>query len=222
MHIADAGLTLGQFAITLRAESHNPTILNPDFLKNQRIVEPDWELAEDPVSVRHFAQVVYKNGIRIVAEFDTLIFSQDLWSGEQEIGTIASIAAHYVRILPHVNYQAVVNNPVADLVVPEAGLDSFVRERFIREGPWMRFREAKACVDVEFRYEIENGFFTLSVQRAVRRVSAGDSLSVILFDGTFTRQMREKPVIEQAISFIELWKSDLDTFVSFVKEVIRP
>jgi len=146
MGVSETGLTLGQFAITLKAESHNPTILNPDFLRNQGIVESDWELAEDPVCVRHFARVAYTNRVAIVAEFDNLIFSEELLSREEESGSIASVAARYVRTLPHVNYLAVVNNFVADLVVKkrtsitssESG--SYVRDRGKSSTAWKPVR----------------------------------------------------------------------------------
>jgi hypothetical protein len=221
MQVGEAGLTLGQFVITLKAESHNPTILNPDFLKNQGIVKSDWELAEDPVCVRHFARVAYTNRVTIVAEFDNLIFSEELWSREQETWSIPSLAVRYVRTLPHVNYQDVVNNLVADLIVPKDDIDHFIRERFIREGPWQKFDNAIAHARVAFWYEIEGGSFLLSVQEAERGAPGGDSLPVILFHGAFTRLIKERPAADQAVSFINLWKSDLQAYVSAVKETIR-
>ncbi|MBM4329399.1 MAG: hypothetical protein FJ118_19820 [Deltaproteobacteria bacterium] len=221
MQMSETGLTLGQFVITLRAESHNPTILNPDFLKHEGIVPSDWELAEEPVCVRHFARVAYKNRVTVVAEFDNLIFSEEVWSREQEAWSIASIAARYIETLPHVDYRAVVNKFVGDLVVQKKLIDHFIRVQFIREGPWAIFNDAKARARVAFQYKMKGGSFVLAVQEARRPVADGKPLPVILFDGEFTRLTADRPAVGQAVSFINLWKPDLRAYISFVEEIIR-
>ena len=40
-----------ELTIVLLAETHNPTILNPDFLKYNEIVPFDWKVAGSPVAV---------------------------------------------------------------------------------------------------------------------------------------------------------------------------
>lgn len=215
-------LTLGQFIITLRAESHNPTILNPDFLKNHGIVLEDWELADDPVCVRQFSRVAYKSGVTIVAEFDDLVFAETVEPGTPKTIHVPEIAASYVGLIPHVNYRTVVNNPVADMEVRPAERETFVRERFVREGPWMMFKGAPPKVEIEFRYAIDNGVFTLSIQDAVRRRPDSTDVPVVLYDGAFSRQLTEKPSAGQAASFIRLWESDLTVFSDFVRKALCP
>ena len=61
-------LDIQELAAVVVARNHNPTILNPDFLKYNNIVPANWELAESPLCTPPVAQVKYTNGISIVAQ----------------------------------------------------------------------------------------------------------------------------------------------------------
>jgi hypothetical protein len=220
MEIAGTELTLGQFVISLKAASHNPTILNPDFLKREGIIDKDWELADDPLCWPQFARVAFKNDVQIVAEFDNLVFTEALWSHGAESLLIPDVATKYVHALPHVNYQTVTTNPTADLVVAKDEIDSFVRKRFVRDGPWERFQRAKGRAVVEFTYPIKQGFFSLSVRNAVRAIPDDRQVPVMLFDGAFTRRLKSRPSHKEAISAIDLWASDLKSYLDFVQKII--
>jgi len=63
-----------EFSIVVVAKSHNPTILNPDFLKDNEIVPANWELEKPPVCLEPVAEIVFKNKVRIIAQLDKLIF----------------------------------------------------------------------------------------------------------------------------------------------------
>ena len=67
-----------ELSIVVVARNHNPTILNPDFLRYNEIVPPDWELAGPPVCVELMAQVAYSNSVKIVSQFDKVIFTETL------------------------------------------------------------------------------------------------------------------------------------------------
>lgn len=44
-----ASVDLQELAIVLTAKNHNPSILNPDFLKCSGIIPSEWELSRQPL-----------------------------------------------------------------------------------------------------------------------------------------------------------------------------
>jgi len=86
-------LSMLQASVVVTAESHNPTILHPHFLKTQGIVPPDFEPAESPVCTPPLAIVKYRNGLNYTASVsspnpDREIFDRflkpDPWSRSQD------------------------------------------------------------------------------------------------------------------------------------------
>ena len=55
-----------ELTIVIVAENHNPTILNPDFLKFNDIVPKEWDMGQPPLCTPPISQVEYKNGIKII------------------------------------------------------------------------------------------------------------------------------------------------------------
>jgi len=61
-------LIISELAIVVAAQNHNPTILNPDFLKHSQIVPKEWVLREPPLCTEPLARVAYTNGVTLVAQ----------------------------------------------------------------------------------------------------------------------------------------------------------
>jgi hypothetical protein len=155
-------LNIQELTIVVVAKNHNPTILNPDFLKHNGIVSKNWELARPPLCAEPVSQVVYKNGINIVAQFEKVIFTEMIRGGKEQI-RIPSIASKYVETLPHVDYQAVGINPKGDVFFTKGELDGFFWNRLIRPGRWSKFKEETAQVGVRFIYPTRDGSLTLTL-----------------------------------------------------------
>ncbi|MBD2492438.1 hypothetical protein [Aulosira sp. FACHB-615] len=66
-------LSIQEIAIVIATKQYNPTILTPDFLKYSGIVPIEWELAQQPVLTNSNAQVVFQNGISIIAQVNRII-----------------------------------------------------------------------------------------------------------------------------------------------------
>src|SRR4030043_307057 len=99
-------ITLTNFSIVVLAQAHNPSILNPDFLKNNNIVSPTFT-PKTVVCSMPVAQVVYDEGISILAEFERLQFIDTIPERIPGGSPIPEIAVRYVDTLPHVRYTAV-------------------------------------------------------------------------------------------------------------------
>lgn len=65
-----------ELLIVIAVRQQNPSILTADFLKYTGIIPSDWELARPPVLTNTAAQVVYQNGVSIVAEVNRVILQK--------------------------------------------------------------------------------------------------------------------------------------------------
>jgi len=65
---------LTELGIVIVAQNHNPTILNPDFLKRNKIVPENWELACPPICLPPVARVSFTKGVNIFSQPERIIF----------------------------------------------------------------------------------------------------------------------------------------------------
>ncbi|MBG1261723.1 hypothetical protein [Nostoc commune] len=100
-------LNIQEIAIAIAAKQYNPTILTPDFLKYSGIVPIEWELAQQPVLTNSNAQVVFQNGISIIAQVNRIIFTEVIATKESTDVEIPALVRKYVETLAQVDYQGV-------------------------------------------------------------------------------------------------------------------
>lgn len=108
-----------EFAVVLAANSNNPTIINPDFLKFNKIVDETFELKVPPICTEPFAQLSYKNGFAVTSQLDKIIFSTRVSEQSVKFEEIADMVKKYVKLIPHVEYTGLGINPTAVLEMDE-------------------------------------------------------------------------------------------------------
>jgi hypothetical protein len=124
---------LTQLAIAVLADQHNPTILNPDFLKRNGIVDEAWELAEPPLCAFPVARVKFANSVSLTADPERVIVRQDVVGDPQNV-VAPDIAVAYVRTLPHVAYEGVCINPSGCArQIPNGDIAGFVARDLLRD-----------------------------------------------------------------------------------------
>ncbi len=131
-------LNVQNLVIVTATKNHSPSILNPDFLKCSGIVPQDWNLARQPVYTNSAAQVIFTNGISIIAEPNRVIFMEPIGDKTMSELNIAEIAGKYVQTLPKVEYEAVGINPrgyVSFAGSPDAARE-YMAETLLSPGAW--------------------------------------------------------------------------------------
>ena len=122
-----------QFSIVLAANANNPTILNPDFLKYNNIVDNSWELLNQPICTPPISQVFFKNNVSIVSQLDKIVFGVDLENNDSiKFEDIQRIVREYIKTIPHVEYTGIGINPryVIELS-PDETANKYILENFI-------------------------------------------------------------------------------------------
>ena len=218
----DKIVKIHDLGVAVVARNHNPTILNPDFLKHNDIVPPNWELASPPICAEPVAEVRYKNGINIVAQLEKLIFSQTLADRSLGDAQVPEIMVRYIETLPHVDYRAVGINVKGHVVVDtEEEAQGYILDNLIAQGPWKRFDDKRPSVSVHFSYLIQEGSLNITVEKGLLPLSNEKHLPVVIFTSNFHRDItgefsREKVVKLKEV--IQSWRKDIETFRSLVEK----
>lgn len=108
-------LVLEQVSVVLVARQHNPSILNPDFLRDNGIVPGGWQTRSPPITTEVFAQATFQEGLQFTAEPDKLAITAHARQLKDPVSTLQSAAERYVEVLPHVPYTAVGLNSIYSL-----------------------------------------------------------------------------------------------------------
>jgi hypothetical protein len=158
---------LVEYSLVAVAKNHNPTILNPDFLKRNNIVPEGWKI-ERLLCTDVLSQVVFENGFVITVEPQRLLFVEKDPKRSPSRPSIAEIAVNYVETLPHATYTAIgVNFKGRIPFKNEKESELYVVDRMISPGPWKELCDGLRSAALKFIYDVENAKLILSVEPAI-------------------------------------------------------
>jgi len=166
-------LTLLSISVVVVGQEHNPTILNPDFLKRENIVPGNWDhIPEDMIVSPPFSQVSFTNGFSIQVESQKIQVSYRGKPDESHAIEVAGIAARYASALPHVNYIAVGNN--FSFFQPNQNAETDIVSKFLKKDSGVfdtPLNLAGAGISVYF--DIDHGYMRLNIESAESNESLG-------------------------------------------------
>ena len=132
---SESDVWLHSASVVILAESHNPTILNKDFLVVHSIVPKEWSVVETVVTPM-LSVVRYANGIKFQVDGQRLEIVEecDLPFRKYTSDRLYKLAISYVDTLPHVPYRGLgINYTVS--VVRQDPLQ-WITKRFLKLQPW--------------------------------------------------------------------------------------
>ncbi|MBF0345104.1 MAG: hypothetical protein HQL06_12855 [Nitrospirae bacterium] len=155
---------LTSYSIVILGKRHNPSILNPDFLRHNEIVKGRLT-PKDVLCTSAASHVVYREGLSIVAEYERLQFIDEDKVRIPYDSQIPGIALRYIEVLPHVNYLAAGINFTGHYPyeTQEAAL-LFLKNTFIKEGHWMNFSSGLTEAGLKFVYYFDDVSCTISLE----------------------------------------------------------
>ena len=198
-------------SVVLVATSNNPSIVNPDFLSHNDIIDKDRRLQEDPVATPVFAQVVYEGGLTVRADPERVMFVQTA-SEARLTGIICpSMAEGYVRAVPHVPYRAVGINPKLHVGLDETS-SARVANALDDHGSWLSFKDSEPEIQLKAIYRFSARQIIMDVLGAARRRPSGRQFRGLLFQGNVHRELEQtssQTRINALISIISKWETDV-------------
>jgi len=157
-----------EFTIVILASANNPSILNPDFLRINEIVNRDFTPVES-ISTPPVSHVKYKEKITITVDFERLTFVD---SNENRIpfnSPLPLIAKKYLEVLRHVPYKAVGINFNGYYESSHIDPSQYILNKFIREGPWNEYEGMGPSMGLSFSYKMDDVTLNLNIAPATTR-----------------------------------------------------
>lgn len=221
-------LQITKLSFVILARSHNPSLLNPDFLKVNNIVDQDWGTISPTFSTEQLSQVIFKSGVSFLLQPDRLIIEQiinDIFKAEDIY--LADVISRYLKTLPHVNYQALGINPTAFIgFTSEEEVDDYIFNQLLRPGDWKNHPGGSLEASINFTYSFEEYHIRINVSKAIKTDEENPEKKVfgLVYSGNIHRDIsldiasedRVKPLIEQ----VRLWENDLNSYLSIINDCL--
>lgn len=210
---------LVEFSVVLLATSNNPSILNPDFLRYNDIVDASWQVQEPRISTPAFSQVIFKDGLTVTADPDRIIFAQ---TGDRLAAAdivCPEMAKRYAEKIPHVPSRAVGINPKGYRRSEGEAADR-VADALIDTGEWMAFQDVIPEIQLKAVYRYAKRTIFLDIVEASKRETDGRQIPGMLFQANIHRDITETSPRERIVSLLSIidsWKEDLSDFHALVK-----
>ncbi|WP_066382728.1 MULTISPECIES: hypothetical protein [unclassified Anabaena] len=210
-----------ELLIAIAVRQQNPTILTADFLKYTGIIPSDWELAKPPVMTNNAAQVVFQNGVSVIAEVNRIIFAEAIANKEPQDVQAPAIAHKYIETVKQVNYQGIGIN-LRGFVLGESNNQSgrnYIFNQLLQPGAWQNFGSAPMQASMRFVYTLDETQLFLEVNEAQLQYPDQTTKPAVLFSANFSRAIAQEQPTERlaAISaVIDEWQTDLATLKSLV------
>ena len=216
----DRNVDLIEFSVVLVATSNNPSILNPDFLHYNGIVDANRQVQEPCISTHAYSQVTFKGGLAVKADPDRVIFEQREDKLAMEDIICPEMAKRYLEKVPHVPYRAVGINPKGYRPSGGEAADR-VADSLIDRGAWMSFKDLTPEIQLKAIYQYTGRTILLDIAEAKKKGTDGNQISGMLFQANFHRDITEttpRERIVRLLSIIDSWREDLSDFQLLVKK----
>lgn len=211
-------IELTHFSVVILAQANNPSILNPDFLKNNSIVDSSFTPA-NVVCTPPVSHVTYAEGISIVAEFEKLQFIDDKSDRIPTTSPIPAISSKYLQTLPHVKYTAVGINLSGHREFDDLdAAKSFIVKKFIQEGPWLHIQGEDVAAGINFVYSRDNVKRTISINPGEYKRDKTVPVVTVRYNHNWNA---EGSSIENLVAFIANWPEAFKYYTEFCEHLFE-
>ena len=213
-----------EFSVVVVANDHNPTILNPDFLERQGIVQEGWgwKVMGPAITTPPFATVSYDSGVTVSVESHRLQVTDTSATGGPQSSKVVDIARRYVEVLSHVRYSAVGINFRS--LVAHADADAFLKAHFLKSGVWDSEAHPLQTVGLKLVYPLDGGLLTFSLESGVviqRLEEESKQASGVLVYGNFHRDCHGYPSRDQVIGRLGNVEQDWAAYESILSDLLK-
>ena len=211
---------LVEFSVVLLATSNNPSILNPDFLRYNNIVDASWQVQEPRISTPAFSQVIFKDGLTVTADPDRIIFAQ---TGDKLAAAdivCPEMAKRYAEKIPHVPYRAVGINPKG-FKRSEGEAADRVADALRDGGVWLSFKDMVPEIQLKAVYRYDRRTISLDIVEAKEKRPDGSEIPGVLFQANMHHDILEVGLperIKTLLSVLASWREALTDFQALAKK----
>ena len=194
------------------AHNHNPSILNPNWLVQEGIVDKKWEVAEPLIVTPPFAKCSYVNNVNIILEPNKL--SVSMTGDDSNLSSeLSKIVRRYVEKLPHIPYKQQGNNFRFRGALPNVVYE--LKNKLIREGSWST--DNISNIKTMFRYSCESCEINLSLESSTEKIEGDDEeKDVLILDFNYHRECKD---YDSVIKAVNCWNNDYQDAENRLSEI---
>jgi hypothetical protein len=202
--------TVQELALVIAVKNHDPLMVGEAFLKQTGIIPSEWELAQKPYLSQQATQLVFTNGLSIIAEPERVIFSQPLVDKALNTIEVGEIASKYAAILKKADYQGIGINFRSFIPQPsqEAAQD-YISQHVLAPASWQQVGSEPVRANVNLNFTLSGRQLALSINPAAIQFPEQEPMPVILFGGNFGYQLDDTDKLAQLMQIITNWQTDL-------------
>lgn len=213
-----AGTQFVEFSFVVVADHTDPSILNPDFLRYNEIVDADLPLRDPVISTPVFSQVLFEGDIGIKVEPHRFIFEQKGQALDMDDCVVPELVKRFLKVVSGVPCNAVGTNvksfrPLRDKLIHD------VSGFLVNGGKWMSFSGVLPDIHLKAYYNFDDRRISFEVGRIVGGGQGGTPMNGLLFQGNIHRnipKISQKERIERVSSILSVWKKDIHEFNDLV------
>jgi len=218
---AVGGIELIGFSVVLVANSNDPSIINPDFLRYNEIVDPNRPVQGAPITTPAFSQVTFEGGLSVKADTNRVIFEQAGDPLASEDILCPEIANCYLQKMPHVPYSAVGINPKGFRISCTEKAEK-VSTALRDNGAWLSFKDVHPAIHLKTIYKYDKKMIVLDVAEGTRPIDNDSKASGILFQANIHRDIpatNPQKRVELVSEILTSWEDDLSDFNALVAKL---
>ena len=210
----------------------SPSLVNPDFLRHNEIVDPDWQLMRPVIMETDFSRVRYSNGVSLSANDSYVVVTQEANIEETDSGTTLitqlkpenllcfDVAERFFEMGPSSSsYDTLSIDPVCLIEFPDT-VERLVSSPFLEIAEQLQHGGITPVVEARLTYELPNKLVILYVTELMR--SDSDALLRLRLRGEIVRTV-EGDTLEEQHSFLKgvlsNWAEDLQDFEDLAYDV---
>lgn len=215
-------LVLQELNIAIATQNHSPSILTFDFLKYSGIIPLDWKPAQQPVVTSQGSQVIFDNGLSIVAQPQVLNFVELISAKQIQEIQIPEIVHNYINALPKVEYHAMGINLKGYVTQSKLGLNTTVHDymhTLLAPASWQEIGNTPVKASMQLVFTLDRCQFGLGINEGNLYLAEQETLPIILFSGNFSYGIGGDTNEKRLQSLHELlgnWVIDITTYQEII------
>lgn len=202
----------------LGISDHIPPMLNSGFLQGAGVVSSDWALAQEPICAPEGAQIIFDNGLILLAQGQIMSGQEPLDTPSAEHPQLAELLVRYSQALPLLDYQNL-QTLLRVVIIYQNDTDAARRticERLLQEGAWQTFGTAPMQPTLQLAYQLEDQVLTLTVAPAQVRQQEESIGSALVFAASFEQVLGAGEKLPQIHSLLRGWTGRRDLLLELI------
>jgi hypothetical protein len=215
-------LILQELGIVVAMQQPNPNLVTAEFLKLSGIIPSDWQLAREPINQNKISQLLFTNGVSIVAEPNRIMLGEIIGDRDINTLTVAAIAQKYLDIFKLAQYSAVGINIRSYSPQPNIlAATQYINHQLLADGSWQNYGTAPVQAALNLIYTLADRQLDLEITAAGIQFAEQEVTPIVLFSGNFKYNLTASETSSNLAAVSQIlseWQADLSAYCELITD----